>query len=314
MSTIQRVAPEHREMAAGFPLFETNADGLAVFRAGLVEGLTALVSPEPSKAETVRIARGEEAEALRILVHRPDKKVDAAPAIIYLHGGGGIAGTPDMMAGASDRIANAVGAVVIAPDYRLAPEAPFPAAIDDAYTTLAWAHANAEALGIDPTRISVMGDSAGGCLAAGLALLARDRQSIPVRAQFLVYPMLDYLTGTDQALRNDPNTGEFVWARPQNSYAWHLARGAVGVAISQLGYFSPTYMADLSKLPPTFIIAAELDLYREEDIDYAQRLIRAGVPTDLVVYAGAVHAFDVLPGELSDRARNDLVDAIRRLA
>jgi acetyl esterase/lipase len=314
MSSIDLVDPEQRDLAASFPLFDPTPAVVAQFRSDLNAGLSALVSPDPTDAQAQAIPVDEGLRSIRTLIHRPIAQEQNAPAILYFHGGGLIAGTPDMMAGASDKIANETGAVVIAPDYRLAPEAPFPAGLEDAYAALRWAYANADRLGIDPTRISVMGDSAGGCLAAGVALLARDRGEIRLRSQILIYPMLDLRTGSDDEPDSDPLTGEFVWARPQNQFAWGLVKGDALIDNDQLGYLSPTFMQDLTGLPPTFIMTGALDLYRDEDINYAQRLMRAGVPTDLIVYAGAVHVFDILPGELGERARKHLIAAIQRLA
>jgi acetyl esterase/lipase len=314
MSTIDRVAPEHRGLAKGISLFEPSPEGLKAFRTGIVEGLTALVSPEPSNAETVIVPANGDRPDVRTLVHRPTTATGDAPAIVYLHPGGLIAGTPDMMAGASEKIARQTGALVLAPDYRLAPEATFLAALEDAYSALLWLESNATELGIDPTRISVMGESAGGSLAAGLSMLSRDRGVVSLRSQILLYPTLDIRTGTEDAPSDDPLTGEFIWGRPQNRSAWQMAKGQVSIDDERIGYLSPALAKDLSGLPPAFITAGSLDLSRDENITYAQRLMRAGVPTELVVYAGAIHLFDALPGDLGDRARNDVVAAVKRLA
>jgi acetyl esterase/lipase len=316
MSTLDLVAAEHRNLVGGFAgLFDPNAPGaVSAFRKNLVDGVTSLVSPEPGNPGVVTIPASDHGPELRALIHRPADSTGAVAAIVYFHGGGLLAGTPDMMAGANARIANDTGVVVIAPDYRLAPEHPFPAAVEDAYATVAWVYENAGELGIDPARISVLGDSAGGYLSAAVALLARDRGVVPLRAQFLLYPMLDHRTGSDmQAGSDDPLTGEFVWTRAQTHAAWALSKGSAAIDPAQLGYHSPTYMEDLAGLPPAFLILAGLDLLRDEGIAYAQRLMRAGVKTDVIIYAGAVHAFNILPGEIAERAYADLTAAIRRL-
>ena len=314
VSTLNLVAPEHRDFATGFPLFDPSPEGLQVFRAGLVEGVTALISPEPASPQIMTIPAGEDRPQIRALIHHPLTLTGKEPAILYLHGGGLIAGTPDMMAGATDAIARETGTVVVAPAYRLAPESPFPAGLEDAYSTLIWMHTHATELGIDPMRISVMGWSAGGNLAAGLSILARDRSAVALRSQILLYPTLDIRTGTEDAPSDDPLTGEFIWARPQNSFSWKMAKGDVANDDSRIGYLSPSLTDNLSRLPPAFIIAGALDLLRDEDIAYAQRLMKAGVPTELVVYSGAIHTFDAFPGALGDRARADIAAAIKRLS
>lgn len=152
-----------------------------------------------------------------------------------------------------------------------------------------------------------------GCLAAATALMARDRGKVKLRAQLLVYPMLDLRTGGAGAPADDPTTGEFVWTRAQNQHAWSAVRGELAADDPRFGYLSPTFMQDLSGLPATFIVSGALDLFRDEDVTYAHRLWRAGVPTELVVYASAVHGFDLLPSSLATRFRHDVVEAVRRL-
>jgi acetyl esterase/lipase len=313
MNAIDLVAPEHRELAQGISMFEPSLEGLKAFRTGIVEGLTALVSPKPTSADTLVIPSHGSGPSVRTLLHRPNKESGRDPVIIHLHAGGLIAGTPDMMAGASERISRQTGAFVIAPDYRLAPEAPFLAALDDVYATFLWVHSHAVELGINPARISVMGESAGGGLAAALSILARDQGTNFLRSQILLYPTLDIGVQFDATVPEDPLTGQFVWGRPQNDFAWQMARGDTSINDQRIGYLSPSLTHDLSGLPPTFIAAGALDLARDEDIFYAQRLMRAGVSTELAVYAGAIHLFDAFPGELGDRARNDVVSAIKRL-
>jgi acetyl esterase/lipase len=157
MTTIDLVNPEQREAVGGFagPFDPDGPDSVAAFRTNLVAGATALLSPDPSKAETVTIPAVDDRPDLRVLIHRPEALTGPPPVVLYFHGGGLLAGTPDMMVGASDKIARETGSVVVAPDYRLAPEHRFPAALDDAYATLIWIKDNAANLGIDPDRISV---------------------------------------------------------------------------------------------------------------------------------------------------------------
>ncbi|ARW48847.1 Acetyl esterase [Acetobacter pasteurianus subsp. pasteurianus] len=283
------------------------------FRRSLVEGTTALLNSGAVKYEERLIPGPDAAPDVRVILFHPPKTSRTTSAILYVHGGGMIAGTPDMQAGMLDRLASETGTLIVSVDYRLAPETPFPGGLEDVYAALVWLHESAGELGINSERIMVMGDSGGGCLAAATALLARDRGKIKLHAQVLIYPMLDLRTGSTDAPSDDPTTGEFVWTRAQNQHAWSAVRGELADDDPQFGYLSPAFMRDLSGLPPTFIITGALDLFRDEDITFAQRLWKASVPTELIVYANEVHAFDLLPSSLGKRVRHDVLEAVRRL-
>ena len=235
------------------------------------------------------------------------------PALFYLHGGGYVVGSAESVDPWGPVFANMSGAVVINAHYRLAPETPFPGPVEDAYDALKWTYENADMLGIDRERISVMGHSAGGGLAAALAIVARDRGELPIRAQFLIYPMIDYRTGTASAPVDNPYTGEFVWTRASNRFGWASLRGDYDLTGPRLGHFSPALLDDVADLPPTFISTGAMDLFLEEDMAYGLRLSRAGVPIDMHVYPGAVHAFDLFPEtRLSKNADGDLITAMAR--
>lgn len=315
VDTIDLVAPAQREAVLSFPRFDPKRQPLADLRASVVEGMTAALTPNPVPFEE-RMVPGLAGEAgpVRILLFRPTDKVGSLPCIVYAHGGGMVAGTPDMMAGAHAELAERCRALVVSVDYRLAPEHPFPAGLQDVYAVLRWVHDEADALGADPDRISVMGDSGGGCLAAAAAILCRDRRSVPIKAQFLLYPMLDDRTGTGDAPADDPGTGEFVWTRPMNRMAWRMVAGDRSVVGDASGLLSPARVGDLSGLPPAVLLVGALDLFRPECTAYAERLARSGVPVDSHVFAGGVHAFDVLPGEPGIRMRDELARAVTRLA
>lgn len=173
MTSLTLVDAAQREAVATLPNFDPARTTLAEFRQGLVEGLTALVTPQPVAFEQRHIPGP--AGALRLLLYRPEGTAGPLPAILYAHGGGMIAGTPEMLAGAHRFLAQECGVLIVSVDYRLAPETPFPGGLEDVFAALCWLQAEASALGVDPGRISVMGDSGGGCLAAAVALLARDR-------------------------------------------------------------------------------------------------------------------------------------------
>ncbi|MBO1326091.1 alpha/beta hydrolase [Acetobacter sp. TBRC 12305] len=313
MTTLGLVDAEQRDMVALFPSFDPEQGDLMDFRRDLVEGTTALLKSASVRYEERSIPGPDGVPAVRVILFRPPASKQTTSAILYVHGGGMIAGTPDMQAGALERLASETGTLIVSVDYRLAPETPFPGGLEDVYAALVWLHGCAGELGVDPGRIMVMGDSGGGCLAAATALLARDRGRIPLRAQVLIYPMLDLRTGGPDAPSDDPTTGEFVWTRAQNRHAWSAVRADLPTDDPRFGYLSPAFMRDLSGLPATFIMTGTLDLFRDEDVTFAHRLWKAGVPTDLIVYANAVHGFDLLPSSLAERVHRDVVEAVRRL-
>jgi len=182
-----------------------------------------------------------------------------------------------------------VGCVAVSVDYRLPPEHPFPAPVEDCYAGLQWLFAHAGDLGVDPSRIAIGGASAGGGLAAGLALLTRDRGEVQVAFQLLIYPMIDdrNITPASYAI-TDPR----VWHRESNRLGWkaYLGRDGGGDDVSP---YAAARATDLTNLPSAYIPVGALDLFIDENIEYAQHLIQAGVPTELHVYPGAFHGFDV---------------------
>lgn len=230
---------------------------------------------------------------VRVVIYRPRDAAAPMPAYLNIHGGAYLMGKPETSGRWQTDLAAEVGCLVVSVDYRCAPEAPAPAAIEDCYAALAWLHGNAAALGVDPARIAIGGDSAGGGLAAALALLARDRGQIPIAFQLLIYPMLDDRAAVSTSL--NPNVGQFIWNQASNLYAWRAyleqEPGSAGVS----PYAAPARAEDLSGLPPAYIGVGSLDLFLQEDIDYAQRLMAAGVTTELRVFPGAFHSFDRHP-------------------
>jgi acetyl esterase/lipase len=229
-----------------------------------------------------------------VRIYQPKNRTDMLPALLWIHGGGYIFGNienEDLMA---RQLTLAAGCVVAAVEYRLAPECPFPGPVEDCYAALKWVAAHARELGVDPARIAIGGASAGGGLAAGLALLARDRKEVNVIFQLLIYPMLDDCN-TAPASASLPDT--LLWRREDNLIGWKSYLGCKPGGKGVSPYASAFRATDLTSLPPTYITVGELDLFRNENVLYAQRLIEAGVPTDLHVYAGAFHAFDAIaPG------------------
>jgi acetyl esterase/lipase len=222
-----------------------------------------------------------------VRLHREHGITEPRPCLISIHGGGYVIGSHLGDDGRFDRWSPALRCIGVSVGYRLAPETPFPGPLEDCYAALRWAYENASDLGIDPGRIGIIGGSAGGGLAAGLALLARDRAEIPVAFQVLSYPMLD-----DRLATRSGRAGAPLWGPSANQFGWRSYLSALRPGDEVPGYAVPARATDLAGLPPAFITVGNLDGLLDEDIDYAQRLIAAGVPTDLHVFAGAPHAFD----------------------
>jgi acetyl esterase len=238
-----------------------------------------------------------------VRIYRPHQ---AHGAVVWLHGGGWVMGGLDSEHPWASRLAEASGTVVVSVGYRLAPEHPFPAAFDDAYTVLAWTAEHAAELGVDPDRIAVGGHSAGGGLAAGVALRARDQQGPPIRFQLLNQPGLDDRMQTWSA-RSFTDTP--WWNRDKLAAAWRHYLG--GAAASP--YAAPARADDLSGLPPAYVATAEFCPNRDEDIAYALRLLQAGVSVELHQWAGTFHGSQaIVSAEVSQRQIAELAGALRR--
>ncbi|MFN8522878.1 MAG: alpha/beta hydrolase [Chloroflexota bacterium] len=208
------------------------------------------------------------------------------PVYIFYHGGGWVIGDLDSHDHVCRRIANSVGCVVVSVDYRLAPEARFPAAAEDAYAALRWVFNNATSLGGDPARLAVGGDSAGGNLAAAVALMTRDRNGPRLVFQSLIYPVTDANLDTLSYLQNASGYG-----LGRADMAWFWDKYVPSLADRENPYCAPLQAADLSGLPPALVITAQYDTLRDEGEAYATRLMEAGVPTTLSRYGGQIHGF-----------------------
>lgn len=229
------------------------------------------------------------------------------PAVLYLHSGGWVFGSVDAEEAPAATVALDVGALVVSVDYRLAPEHPYPAAVEDGYAALVWLAGAAADLGVDPGRIAVMGSSAGGGLAAALALLARDRGGPAIAVQVLNEPVLDDRLAT-ASMREYTDTP--VWNRGNARLSWgHYLREVDGPVPP---YAAPARAADLHGLPPAWIAVAQFDPLRDEGIDYAQRLLRQGIPTELHCLPGTFHGASLTPSAgVSRRQVGLLHDALR---
>lgn len=233
-----------------------------------------------------------------------------APCVYWIHGGGMVMGDRFSQIDIPLEWLDALGAVVVSVDYRLAPEAGGTALVDDCYAGLTWVAEHAGELGIDPARLVVAGASAGGGLAAGVTLMARDRGGPAIAAQVLIGPMLDHRNDTVSSRQYSGGPG--VWTREMNEFGW---RSVVGELVDVPAYVSPALAGDLSGLPTTYIDAGSAEVFRDEDVDYATRIWAAGGQAELHVWAGGFHGFDALypKAPLSAAARRTRTDWLTRV-
>ena len=248
------------------------------------------------------------APEIPVRIYTPKGGGIARPAFVNFHGGAFILGVLETEHSRCLATSAKGGAVAIGVDYRLAPENPFPAGVEDCYAALKWVAENATSLGIDPNKIVIGGGSAGGNLTAAVALMARDRQGPPLAAQMLIYPVID-----DRCATESMRTGHdaLIWTTGYSVAMWNHYVGTDRSHVS--AYASPARATDLSGLPPAYLITCEHDPLRDEALEYGIRLLHAGVPVELHNYAGTVHGFDLLaPSEVSKRALADFIAAFLR--
>ncbi len=304
------VDPDLLEVFDTLPRIEFTAELLPTIRAG---GLPLHMDPVAVDVDVARrkVPGPQGAPEVEIAIYTPRNRSGAMPCIFHMHGGGYVVGDTAALEPIHLSLAAAAGCCIVSVEYRLAPETHFPGAIEDCYAALSWLFAQAGSLGVDGTRIGVMGESAGGGLAAALALLARDRREHKLTFQHLIYPMLDDRTCVTRSPH--PFAGEFLWTPDNNAFGWSSLLGVAPGTPDVSPYAAAARATDLSGLPPTFISTGALDLFVEEDMEYARRLIRAGVPVEMHVYAGAYHAFDVLTNApIAAAAKRDSLAALRR--
>ena len=255
------------------------------------------------------------AEAVPVRVYAPAERSAPAPTLLYLHGGAYVMGGLPLADSTARMLVDQAGVTVVAVDYRLAPEHPYPAGLEDCYAVLQWACAEGRQFGIDADRLGVLGESAGGGLAAALALIARDRGGPRLIAQFLDAPTIDDRLDTPSMtmLVDTP-----VWQSVNSPYSWrYYLRGTAepgGADVPIYAAPARANVADLSGLPPAIVIVYQIDPTRDEGLDYARKLIQAGVPTELHHYAGAFHVAHIIPGTvIGARMVADRMAAIRRM-
>jgi acetyl esterase/lipase len=232
-------------------------------------------------------------------------------AVLYLHGGGMIAGSVKNFDGPVSRYVARTGVPMLSLEYRLAPDHPHPTPVEDAYTGLVWLAEHAAELGVDAGRLAVMGDSAGGGLAAGVAILSRDRNGPPIAHQLLIYPMLDDRNTTPD-LHLAPLAG---WSYDDNATGWDALLGAGHQDKPVDPAAAPARLGDATGLPPAYIEVGQLDIFRDEDLRYALTLSHAGVPVELHLHPGLPHEYDAIApaADVAQRAQADRDRVLRSL-
>ena len=227
--------------------------------------------------------------AIRIRIFKPLNVTGELPGFLYLHGGGYLIGTPENYPGIIKKFVNAGPCILIAPDYRKALEAPYPAALNDCYDTLLWLKENAQSLGAIPDKFIVGGHSAGGGLTAAVALKARDTKDVDIAFQMPIYPMIDDRQITESA----SDTDSPVWSSKTNKLGWHLYLKELrekGLEIP--AYAAPARATDYANLPPTITFVGDLEPFRDETIEYVENLRKMAVPVEFKLFEGCYHGFD----------------------
>ncbi|WP_375541023.1 alpha/beta hydrolase [Paenibacillus tyrfis] len=306
MDFISRVAPELKQgVELLTPLYLP--DDLAMERQRPL--------PPANSSKSVQITEryisGGDSKEMLVKIYEPVRREDQKlPAFLWIHGGGYVLGHPSSDDVLCECFVKAANCIVISPDYRLAPEHPFPAAIEDCYAALEWITNRAEEMNIDLSRIAIGGASAGGGLTAALALMARDKGGPAICFQMPLYPMIDDRNVTPSS---HEITHQAVWNRANNLAAWKMYLGEHAHGdISP--YAAPSRAKSLAGLPPVYTCVGQLDPFRDETIDYVARLAQAGVDVEFQLYPGCYHGFEhVVPdAEISQRARNGYLDALAR--
>jgi acetyl esterase/lipase len=288
---LQLVNPQFRAILQSFPdspPTEWTTAILPQFRAGSA-GLDRPLLPTPAVVKrTIPSPKGAPEVALYITGATAGA---SRPAVLHIHGGGFIAGSAAYSRRDIQELAANHDCVAITVDYRLAPETPFPGSLEDIYTALLWIYNHAAELGIDRTRIAIKGESAGAGHAAALTIAARDRGEVPLCLQVLLYPALDDRTGSTTP--PPPYIGHYIWTAAANRFAWTSLLGKPAGSAQPPPGSVPARVENLAGLPPAWIGVGSVDLFANEDVEYARRLLQAGVSTELHLVPGGYHGFDL---------------------
>ena len=296
-----------------FPTLELTSENLVQTRHELnrmtLETAAAIEGFDHVDVADRRIDGPSRGQSLRLRLYSSGDPLGLRPCILWIHGGGYILGCPEMDEQLLCRKAGELGCLVVAVDYRLAPEHPYPAALDDCDAALGWILENAGELGVDTNTLVLGGASAGGGLAAALALRARDQRPGAIAFQCLIYPMLDHRTG---GLASEDAREYWLWGAAHNRFAWAAYLGPNDLTHGVSPLASPAAAQRLDGLPPTYVCIGDQDLFYDEDVDYARRLRDCGVVVELEVVPGAPHGFDKLPAPLSEQSLQRRFKALSR--
>jgi len=299
------VDPEVAEVLAVVPLGGINAESIAALRTSRA----AMAGPPlgDTVERTEHVVRDD--PEVRVRVHRPKGVDGPLPCVYSIHGGGYVVGSFTMDDARFDDWSARMPCVGVSVEYRLAPETPYPGPLDDCYDGLRWTFDHADELGIDPSHVGVAGVSAGGGLAAGLALLARDRGELPIAFQLLECPMIDDRQVTSSSCLD----GLPVWSKESNEFGWRSYLGDLYGTDDVPAYAAASRATDLVGLPPALVIVGGADGFRDEDIEYGLRLNQCGVPTELHLLPGAPHGVQMAAGSaIAQRWRTYVDDWLAR--
>lgn len=309
----QRLDPQLQAALAVMPALGSSlTEDIALHRTAFLEMARAHAQPplESITIENRYIPGPEGAPEVFVRIYTPKQRPATLPGVLWIHGGGFIIGHPVMDDDLCQRFVNEAECIIVSVDWRLAPENPFPAGVEDCYAALQWMVASAAELGIDPDHVAVAGASAGGGVTAAVALLARDRGGPKLAFQMPLCACLDDRHTTPSSYEvTDPR----LWNRGISLAAWKLyLAGETSGKVSP--YAAPSRATDLSSLPPAYMCIGEVDLMRDENIEYATRLMQAGANTELHIYPGAFHGFEQFASTaaISQRALSEYADALKR--
>ena len=281
---INLVHPELRKATASFPKLPVGSN----FGRKLTRLLLPLLLPKTKVPQGVTIEWVKAASGQKLRVYSPAGNKTRA-ALLYIHGGGMMIGAPQMDDGLLSNLASELDILIVSPEYRLAPEHPYPAPIDDCHEAWQWLLTNSSKLGIDTSRIAIGGESAGGGLAAGLVLRIHDEGGQRPIAQWLLCPMLDDRTAQDRSL---DGVDHFIWNNKLNLAGWSSYLSTKFGTDQVPSYAAPARRVDFNGLPKAWIGVGDVELFYQEDKKYAENLKAAGVPCELDVVAGGPHAFE----------------------
>lgn len=302
----------HPDLKARFEQLSNNDfTNVTRSRGNIVRATANLPVDEAVSVRNVVISGYPQIPDLRVRVYEPKNRTGILPAVLWIHGGGYLMGRPEQNERLLMDMVKEANVVVVAPDYRLTPENPYPAAVDDNYTALTWLADSAKnGLNIDKDRIAVAGQSAGGGLTLAVTLRARDEKGPAIRFAMPLYPMID---NKDDTTSSYQITDARVWNRQANENAWKLLLGDKAGSDDVSPYAAPARAKSVSDLPPMYIMIGSLDMFRDEVIDYSQRLLDAGVPVELHVIPGTFHSFEtIIPDAgVSQKARTEYIEALK---